>query len=33
MCATCGCGQDEARVTPVGEPGTTGHEHGHGAPP
>ncbi len=30
MCATCGCGQDEARVTAVGGGGTTGQAHGHG---
>ncbi len=38
MCATCGCGADEVRVTKVGEAGTThaedhahphGHSHGH----
>ena len=30
MCATCGCGRDEARVTPVGEPHEHDHGHGHG---
>ncbi|MCW2762178.1 MAG: hydrogenase accessory protein hypB [Marmoricola sp.] len=29
MCATCGCGNDEARVTTVGEPGTTHADHHH----
>ena len=28
MCATCGCGTDEVRVTTVGEPGKS-HEHTH----
>ena len=30
MCATCGCGQDDVRVTSVGAPATHGHGHGHG---
>jgi hydrogenase nickel incorporation protein HypB len=29
MCATCGCGTDEVRVTTVGEPGTTHPDHDH----
>jgi hydrogenase nickel incorporation protein HypB len=33
MCATCGCGEGETRVTTLDEPGTAGHhghEHSHG---
>ena len=29
MCATCGCGEDEARVTLVGGPEPHEHDHGH----
>ncbi len=30
MCATCGCGDDEARVTTLDEPHDHGHSHDHG---
>ena len=30
MCATCGCGDDEARVTTLDEPHDHGHGHDHG---
>ena len=29
MCATCGCGNDEARLTTLVEPGAVGRSHEH----